>query len=123
MIRPQLTADGLAVRLPVADRVAPLLDELALAYAEDPDTLGALLVAHGGAVAALDHAVFSTTGTDYGRTMRAAEADGTREALLGELDAADGLDAALSPREAFRLADDLTSTAARIHLATNGHAA
>ncbi|WP_399087974.1 hypothetical protein ACGH2B_12370 [Streptomyces sp. BBFR2] len=119
MIRPQLTPDGRAVRLPVAQRVDPLLDDLATAYAEDPDALGVLLTAHAEAVAAYDHAEASPLATDYGRAMRAAEADGTREALLAECPSGSQLDDTLTPREAIRLADDLTARAARAHLAQN----
>ncbi|MET9291146.1 hypothetical protein [Streptomyces sp. NPDC003077] len=114
MFRPQLTADGLAVRLPIADRAAPLLDELSLAYAEDPAVIGALLFTHADSVRALDHAVVCAEVADHERALRAAQADGTRDALLAEVVAAGNLDAELSPREAIRLADDLTVTAARI---------
>lgn len=112
-MRPQLTNDGRAVRLSLGEHVAPLLDELALAYAQDPDTVGRLLAAHAASVVALDYAVCSDDATDYGRAMRAAEADGTREALLDECPTADRLDPQLDPDDAIALATRITKLAAR----------
>ncbi|MHA4819358.1 hypothetical protein ACXZ65_33970 [Streptomyces aculeolatus] len=123
-IRAQLSADGRAVRIPLGDRFAPVVDDLATAYADDPDAVGRLLLAHARAVAHLDHAVTAEDATDYDRAMCAAEADGTREALLDESPAAAHLDAVLGDREAVRLADDLTARAARTRLTSqNGTAA
>ncbi|MFF4523422.1 hypothetical protein [Streptomyces bluensis] len=112
MIRPQLTADGTAVRLSLAEHVDPLLDDLALAYAEDPDTVGRLLAAHAASVLRLDFAVCSEDATDYGRAMRAAEADGTREALLGEQPPQ--VDPQLAPDDAITFAGRITRVAAHI---------
>ncbi|WP_411145311.1 hypothetical protein [Streptomyces sp. x-80] len=113
MIRPQLTADGLAVRLPIAGRVEQLLDDLALAYVEDPATLGALLAHHGDNIAALDHAICAHDVPEYDRAMRAAAADGSREALAAEAPATD-LDALLDPDQAITLAGRITRLAAHI---------
>jgi hypothetical protein len=119
MIRPQLTADGTAVRLPIADRAAHVLDELALAYADRPEELGALLDRHAATVLALDYAVCSEDSTDYGRAICAAEADGTREALLEECPAAVTLDDLLTPDEAVTLAARITKHAAHIRNTAN----
>lgn len=124
MIRPQLTPDGTAVRLPLADRAAGLLDDLAIAYTDDPDVIGRLLAAHAATVAHLDHAVSAHDAPDYELAMRAAQADATRDTLTELLPSEAGLDEHLGPAEALRLADDLTAHAARIHLSTNrNHAA
>ncbi|GGW68219.1 hypothetical protein [Streptomyces griseoloalbus] len=114
MISPQLTNDGRMVRLPLTDHAAPLLDELALAYAQDPGAVGMLLLAHAAAVVCRDRAAVSEDATDYGRAMTAAEADGTREALLDECPAAATLDPLLSPDEAVTLGTRLTRQAAHI---------
>ncbi|MFD8611039.1 hypothetical protein [Streptomyces sp. NPDC059631] len=117
MIRPTLTADGTAVRLPVRDQItAPLLDALAVAYAEDPAGMGLRLIAHASAVLTLDHAVCSDDASDTDRAVRAAEADGTREALLGELPAEPQLDPLLTPDEAVTVATRLTKFAAHIRM-------
>ncbi|MGW2910496.1 hypothetical protein ACWC9X_08805 [Streptomyces asoensis] len=113
-MRPQLSADGLAVRLALAEHVDPLLDDLALAYAQDPDTVGRLLAAHAASVVALDYAMCSDDATDYGRAMRAAEADATREALLDDCPAAVAVDPLLAPDDAITLAGRITRTAAHI---------
>ncbi|WP_225320904.1 hypothetical protein [Streptomyces luteolifulvus] len=114
MIRPTLTADGLAVRLPIADRAEQLLDSLALAYAEHPDDVGALLATHAANVVRLDHAVVSEDMPEYERSMRAAAADGTREALLAEAPPADSLDDLLDPDDALTLAQRIAGLAAHI---------
>ncbi|MGA5501749.1 hypothetical protein [Streptomyces umbrinus] len=114
MIRPQLSADGLAVRFPLGEHVDPLLDELALAYAQDPDAVGRLLAAHAARVVALDFAMCSDDVTDYGRAVRAAEADGTRDALLDECPVAVALDPLLDPDAAITFATRTTRLAARI---------
>ncbi|MEU2120039.1 hypothetical protein ABZ567_31380 [Streptomyces sp. NPDC016459] len=114
MIRPQLSADGSAVRLPLADRTASLLDDLAVAYAEDPGEVGTLLVAHAAAVLCLDHAIASDSAHDVDRAMRAAEADGTREALLSELPIDHQFDPLLSADDSITLAGRLTRLAGRI---------
>jgi thioredoxin-like negative regulator of GroEL len=119
VIVPQLTTDGLAVRLPVRAAAAPLLDDLALAYAQDPDTVGRLLAAHAARVVRLDHAVCSEDMPDHVRAMRAAEADGTREALLDECPTVADLDPLLDADQAVTLAGRITRLAARIrHRAT-----
>ncbi|MFD3572831.1 hypothetical protein [Streptomyces sp. NPDC058644] len=114
MIRPQLSADGHTVRLPLAEQVDPLLDELALAYAQDPDAVGRLLTAHAASVVALDYAMCSDDASDYGRAMRAAQADATREALLDDSPAAVALDPLLDPDDAITLATRITKAAAHI---------
>ncbi|MDJ1131752.1 hypothetical protein [Streptomyces iconiensis] len=118
MIRPQLTADGYAVRL-ADDRPDVLLDEVAAAYARDPQTVAALLTAHAGAVEAYDDAECDPSATDYGRAMRAAETDATRDALYGELPPSAVLDQVLTPPEAVALADALTARAAHAVLGTS----
>lgn len=118
-LSPQLTVDGTAVHLPVSNRVAPLLDELAILYADRPGDIGALLNRHASTVLALDHAVVSEDSTDYGRAMCAAEADATRDALLDEIDAAAHVDAVLSPDDAISLGTRLTRLAAHIRHRTN----
>ncbi|MEV8318014.1 hypothetical protein AB0Q95_27970 [Streptomyces sp. NPDC059900] len=114
MIRPQLTADGLAVRLPIAARAEQLLDDLALAYVEAPDDLAALLTVHGENVAALDRAIYGHGVPEYERAMRAAAADGSREALAAEAPIADDLDDLLDPDSAITLAGRITRLAGRI---------
>ncbi|WP_406014359.1 hypothetical protein OG520_22310 [Streptomyces sp. NBC_00984] len=115
MIRPTLTADGDAVRLPIRDQLlAPLLDELATAYTANPSLLSTLLRAHAESVRRLDHAVTDDTAPDYERAIRAAEADGTRELLLDELPAECVLDPQLSPDTAITLAGQLTRLAGHI---------
>ncbi|UUN29446.1 hypothetical protein [Streptomyces sp. FIT100] len=120
MIRPQLTADGLAVRLPIAAHAEQLLDDLALAYVEAPDDLGALLAHHGENVRALDHAIYAHDMPDHVRAMRAAAADGSREALAAEAPIAADLDDLLDPDRAITLAGRITRLAAHIrHHRTN----
>ncbi|MGW8762335.1 hypothetical protein ACWGN5_07530 [Streptomyces sp. NPDC055815] len=114
MIRPQLSADGSTVRLPLADRTASLLDDLAVAYAEDPAGIGLLLTGHAAAVLSLDFAAASDAAHDVDRSMRAAEADGTREALLDELPIDHQLDPLLGPDDAITLAGRITRLAGRI---------
>lgn len=120
MIYPTLTADGRAVRLPIRDHItAPLLDDLAIAYAEDPATVGTLLLAHAAAVICLDAAVCDTDAAEADRAVRAAAADGTREALLDELPAEHQLDPTFPPDEAIALATHITRRAAHIrHMST-----
>lgn len=116
-LRPQLTADGTAVRLPIGDYIAPLLDSLAVAYAEDPDVLGRLLRRHAASVVAADHAAVSEDATDYERAMRAAESDGSLDALLSELGQAAQVDHVMTPDEAITHGTRVTRLAARIRLA------
>ncbi|MCX5362912.1 hypothetical protein OG864_29880 [Streptomyces sp. NBC_00124] len=116
MIRPTLTADGTAVRLPLADRAAPLLDELAVAFADRPEDIAALLRAHAASVLALDYAVCADHLPDHVRAVRAAQADGSREALLDECPAAEHLDEQLGPDAAITLGTRLTKYAAHIRL-------
>ncbi|MGW8876356.1 hypothetical protein [Streptomyces mirabilis] len=111
MIRPTLTADGLAIRLPIADRAEQLLDALAVAYTADPDTVGHLLTHHGANVVRLDHAVVSEDMPEHERAIRAAEADGSREALVAEAPPADNLDDLLGPDDALTLARRITRLA------------
>ncbi|MEU1020224.1 hypothetical protein [Streptomyces sp. NPDC005898] len=118
MIRPQLSADGLAVRLPIAARAEHLLDDLALAYAEDPGTLGALLAHHGENVAALDRAIYGHDVPEYERAMRAAAADASREGLAAEAPIAADLDDLLDPDSAITLAGRITRLAGRIRHST-----
>lgn len=119
MIRPQLSADGAAVRLPITEHLSTLVDDLALAYAEHPDAVGRLLAAHAAHVLAHDFAMCSEDATDYGRAMRAAEADGTREALLAELPHDHQADPLLGPDEAITLAGRITRLAGHIRHRTN----
>ncbi|MFJ3867876.1 hypothetical protein [Streptomyces nigra] len=119
MIRISLTADGTAVRLAVADRAAPLLDELAVAFADRPDDIAALLRAHAASVLGLDYAVCADHVPDHVRAIRAAEADGTRDALLDECPAAEHLDDQLGPNEAITLGARLTKYAAHIRHTQN----
>ncbi|MCX4824217.1 hypothetical protein OG883_31045 [Streptomyces sp. NBC_01142] len=114
MIRPQLSADGLAVRLPIAARVEQLLDDLALAYVEDSDALGRLLAHHGENVRALDHAIYRHDVPEHERAMRAAAADGSREALAAEAPIAADLDDLLDPDTAITLAGRITRLAGHI---------
>jgi hypothetical protein len=122
VITPQLTADGTAVRLPLADRVAVLLDELALAYADNPDDIGRLLAAHAASMFRLDYAECSEDMPDHVRAIRAAEADDTRDSLLEELPSADRLDDRLGPDDAISLATRITKHAAHIRHNENGPA-
>lgn len=119
MIRPQLSADGLAVRLPIAARAEQLLDDLALAYVEDPATLGALLAHHGDNVAALDRAIYGHDVPEYETAMRAAAADGSREALAAEAPIAADLDDLLDPDSAITLAGRITRLAGHIRHSKN----
>lgn len=119
MLAPQLTNDGIRIRLPLYPRFTPLLDDLAIAYAEDPDAVGRLLTGHAASVLRLDHAAVSEDMPEYEREMRAAEADATREALLDELPSADEVDVELSPDDAITYATRLTRLAARTRLAKN----
>ncbi|MER0481616.1 hypothetical protein ABR737_25315 [Streptomyces sp. Edi2] len=118
MFLPQLSADGLAVRLPIAARVEQLLDDLALAYAEDPDDLGRMLARHAASVVRLDHAVVSEDMAEYERAMRAAEADASREALVDQCPSAVGLDDLLGPEDAITLARRITRLARHIRPCT-----
>ncbi|MGW7197254.1 hypothetical protein [Streptomyces chryseus] len=121
MMRPTLDAAGDHVRLPVGDDLlAPLLDSLAIAYTEDPDTVGHLLACHADRALALDFAQFSESVPEHVRNIRAAEADGTREALLARVPAEDQADPRLTADDAITLATRLTRLAAHIrHHRTN----
>ncbi|GAA3237119.1 hypothetical protein [Streptomyces lavendulae] len=119
MIRPQLTADGRAVRWQIGEHFAPLVDDLALAFAEDPDGVGRLLAAHAENVERLDFARCQPDMPEYERCIRAAEADGSRDALLAEVPSADRVDAELSPDDAITYATRLTRLAARTRLTQN----
>ncbi|MFD8948965.1 hypothetical protein ACFV0B_08950 [Streptomyces xanthophaeus] len=119
MIAPQLTADGTAVRWPITDRLAPLVDDLALAYADDPVGIGYLLAAHAAHVMRLDFAECSEDMPEHQRSMRAAQADATREALLDEMPSAPQVDVRLSPDDAITYATRLTKLAASTRLTKN----
>ncbi|WP_430479344.1 hypothetical protein ACQZM9_21940 [Streptomyces sp. P11-1] len=117
MIRPGLTAAGDRVRLPVGEQLlAPLVDALAIAYTEDPETVGQLLAGHAVSVLALDYAACSDDVPEHVRAMRAAEADGSREALLDSLPAEVQQDPLLLPDDAITLATRLTRLASHIRL-------
>lgn len=115
MMRPGLNAAGDRVRLPVGEELlAPLLDALAIAYAENPVELGHLLAGHAARVLRLDYAQVAESMPDREREMRAAEADGTREALLAELPASVSADPHLTADDAITTATRLTRLAAHI---------
>ncbi|MEV6536946.1 hypothetical protein AB0M86_46625 [Streptomyces sp. NPDC051639] len=114
MITPQLTVDGTAVQLPIRGRAVALVDELALAYTENPEDIGRLLAVHAAYVLRLDFAECSETAPDHVIAMRAAEADGSREALLDELPSAERLDEVLDPDSAITLAARLTKLAGAV---------
>lgn len=65
----------------LADLLGPVLDELALAYADRPAEVAALLRAHAARVTRLDFSAVADDATDLDRMLSAAEADGTRNAL------------------------------------------
>ncbi|MGK3093742.1 hypothetical protein ACG93S_28960 [Streptomyces sp. WAC01490] len=115
MIRPGLTATGDCVRLPVGEQLlAPLVDALAVAYAEDPYMVGRLLAGHAARVLALDYAECSEDVPEYEQSIRAAEADGSREALLGGLPEEVQRDPLLTSDDAITLATRLTRLASHI---------
>ncbi|MEU3096887.1 hypothetical protein ABZ690_19375 [Streptomyces sp. NPDC006967] len=114
MISPQLTNDGRMIRLPLADHAAPLLDDLALAYAQDPDTVGRLLTAHAAAVVALDRITVTDDASEAHRAIAAAQADSFREELHAVCPAAATLDPLLGPDDAVTLGTRLTRQAAHI---------
>ncbi|MGC5343682.1 hypothetical protein [Streptomyces sp. DT171] len=115
MIRPGLTASGDRVRIPVGEQLlAPLVDALAIAYTEDPDIVGRLLKLHADRVLKLDFAEFSESVPEWERSVRAAEADGSREALLGQLPAEVQSDPRLTADDAITLATRLTRLASHI---------
>ncbi|MFD3790817.1 hypothetical protein [Streptomyces cyaneofuscatus] len=119
-MRPGLTAAGDRVRLPVGEQLlAPLVDALAIAYTEDPEVVGRLLTGHAVRVLALDFAECSLDMPEHERSIRAAEADGTREALLGELTDEVQRDPLLTPDDAITLATRLTKLAGFIRRTTN----
>lgn len=114
-MRPSLTADGHHVRLPVRDQLlAPLLDDLAISYAENHVEVGLLLAAHAASVLRLDHAEASDDMPEYERAIRAAGADGTREALLAELPIDHQVDPLLGPDDAITFAGRITRLAGYI---------
>jgi hypothetical protein len=114
VIVPQITPDGRMVRLPLTDHAAPLLDELALAYADNPDAVGRLLNAHAAAVVALDRITVTDDASEARRAIGAAQADSFREELLGVCPSAAALDPLLDPDEAITLGTRLTRRAAHI---------
>ncbi|NEA19849.1 hypothetical protein [Streptomyces halstedii] len=115
MMRPGLNAAGDRVRLPAYEaHVMPLLDALAVAYTEEPEHVGQLLTAHAVRVLALDVAQVSESMPEYERSIRAAEADDTREALLMGLPADVSADPQLTADDAITTATRLTRLAARI---------
>ncbi|MFJ7411616.1 hypothetical protein ACIQWZ_12480 [Streptomyces sp. NPDC098077] len=120
MISPSVTAAGDHVRLPVRDDLlAPLLDALAIAYANDPYMAGRLLTGHAARVLALDYAECSLDMPEYEREIRAAEADGSREALLAGLPDDVQRDPLLTPDDAISFAGRLTRAAGFIRRTTN----
>ncbi|WP_404959058.1 hypothetical protein [Streptomyces sp. 147326] len=119
MIPSYLSGDGIRIRFAIAERFTPLVDELALAYAEDPDGVGRLLADHAAHVMRLDFAECSEDMPEYERCIRAAQADGTREALLDELPSAPQIDALLTPDEAITYATRLTKLAVFSRLTRN----
>ncbi|WP_326698011.1 hypothetical protein OG909_12075 [Streptomyces sp. NBC_01754] len=115
MMRPQLNAPGDRVRLPAYEaHMVPLLDALAVAYYEDPETVGPLLKRHAANALRHDFAEFSATVPERERQVRAAEADGSRDALCAELDADVSADPQMTADDAITLATRLTRLAARI---------
>ncbi|MFF5642104.1 hypothetical protein ACFY8Q_07285 [[Kitasatospora] papulosa] len=115
MMRPGLNAAGDRVRLPAYEAVTvPLVDALAIAYTEDPEHVGQLLAAHAARVLALDVAQVSESMPEYERSIRAAEADGTRDALLLELPADVSADPLLTADAAITAAARLTLLAGHI---------
>ncbi|WP_445396493.1 hypothetical protein ACSMX9_22745 [Streptomyces sp. LE64] len=115
MIPPvQLTHGDDAVRIPHGRAVDETLDALAIAYAENPGIVGALLSAHAGTVLCLDMAVVCPTTPDHIRAMRAAEADGTRDALAALAPPVGGVDDIVTADEAVTLATRLMRLAALI---------
>ncbi|MFK0233756.1 hypothetical protein [Streptomyces vinaceus] len=111
--------NGDEIRIAVAERFTPLLDDLAAAYAEDPDAVGRLLADHAANVERLDFAQCSPDMPEYERCMRAAQADATREALLDELPTVKSADVLCSPEQAVTYATRLTKLAALTRHAQN----
>jgi hypothetical protein len=75
-----------------ADRAAPQLveldlDELSLAFAQNPKDVARLLTLHALNVLALDLAAVDDAAPRHECAMRAATAKGSRDALLAELGA------------------------------------
>ncbi|MFE5851981.1 hypothetical protein ACFQ61_01975 [Streptomyces sp. NPDC056500] len=116
---PQLTGDGERIRIPIGDTItAPLIDALAITYTDDPEAIGRLLAVHAAAVLNQDHAEVSEDTPEWERAMRAALADGSREALLAELPEDHSADPEYGPDAADDLAGRITSLAARIRTTT-----
>ncbi|MFF5501232.1 phiSA1p31-related protein [Streptomyces roseolus] len=111
MISPQPTRDNRAVEVPLDRITAPLLDALAVAYADDPATIGALLVEHAAAVGHRDH--LDRDDSPHAREVAAAEADETREAVEDHLDGEVTRPVRLTPRAAHQLAGRLAALAHR----------
>ncbi|AFU62173.1 hypothetical protein SV1_33 [Streptomyces phage SV1] len=111
MISPQPTRDRRAVEVPLDRITAPLFDALAVAYADDPELIGALLVEHAAAVAHRDH--LDRDDSPHAREVAAAEADETREAVEGHLDDEVTRPVRLTPRAAHLLAGQLVALAHR----------
>ncbi|MEV6073991.1 hypothetical protein AB0L80_02570 [Streptomyces sp. NPDC052069] len=80
-------------RPPTADDRAPAalveldVDELALAFVQNPRDIARLLVAHASNVLALDLAAVDESTPQHECAIRAALADGTRAALLADIGA------------------------------------
>lgn len=120
MMRPGLTAAGDRVRIPVGDDLlAPLVDALAIAYAENPVEVGHLLAGHAARVLRLDHAECTDDMPEYERSIRAAEACGSREALLAELPDDVQTDPLLTADAAITASTRLLKLAAHIRLTPN----
>ncbi|MDT0432770.1 hypothetical protein [Streptomyces salyersiae] len=94
--------------------MVPLLDALAVAYCEDPETVGPLLKLHAARVLRHDFAEFSESVPDHERAIRAAEADGSRDALCAELPEDVTADPQLTADDAITTATRLTHLASRI---------
>lgn len=62
------------------------LDAVAEAYADDPETVGDLLVALAAALSHREHAAHSPCATDYGRDVAGAHLDACRADLADALD-------------------------------------
>jgi pyrimidine deaminase RibD-like protein len=105
---------GGIVRLDLAILLAPVMDELALAYAADPEGVGRLLAAHAGHVVSAD--VAAVTGAPHWEVATvAAAANGTRGALLGQsMTACRGFGWDLTPDAADALARRLHYVAAEV---------
>ncbi|MER8042560.1 phiSA1p31-related protein [Streptomyces sp. NPDC094032] len=111
MILPQPTRDNRAIEVPLDRITAPLLDALALAYADDPGTIGGLLADLADAVGHRDH--LDRDRAPQQREAAAAWADAAREAVEEHLDDAVTRPVRLTARAAHQLAGRLAALALR----------